>query len=435
MSKPDFITFGCRLNSFETEIMRGQAAKAGLDDVVVIHTCAVTAEAERQARQAIRKARRERPDARIVVTGCSAQISPDAYAEMPEVDQVVGNQEKLQADLWQALAQATPAQPGPTLAGSGVTKAKVVVGDVNDIKETAGHLVDGLDGRSRAFVQVQNGCDHRCTFCIIPFGRGPSRSVPVGDIVAQTRRLVEHGHKEVVLTGVDLTSFGRDLPGEPTLGQMARRLLKLVPELPRLRLSSIDPAEVDPDLFELIASEPRLMPHLHLSVQAGDTLTLKRMKRRHTRDDVITLARICRGLRPDIAFGADLIAGFPTETAAMFENTLALIEEADLTYLHVFPYSAREGTPAARMPEVPKTIRKERAARLREAGNRALDRFLAREVRRRATLLVEQNQGGHTETFAPFRFSDGTDVPSPGDLAPVVPERVEDGMLVGRLAA
>ena len=423
MSKPDFITFGCRLNSFETEIMRGQAAQAGLDDVVVIHTCAVTAEAERQARQAIRKARRERPEARIVVTGCSAQISPDTYANMAEVDQVVGNQEKLQPDVWQALA------------GPGVTRGRVLVGDVNAIRETAGHLVDGLDGRSRAFVQVQNGCDHRCTFCIIPYGRGPSRSVPVGDIVDQTRRLVEHGHKEVVLTGVDLTSYGRDLPGEPTLGQMAKRLLKLVPELPRLRLSSIDPAEVDPDLFELIASEPRLMPHLHLSVQAGDTLTLKRMKRRHSREDVITLTKICRGLRPDIAFGADLIAGFPTETDAMFEATLALVEEADLTYLHVFPYSPREGTPAARMPEVPKALRKERAARLREAGDRALDRFLLREVRRSTTLLVERNQGGHTETFAPFRFSDGSEVPLPGELAPVVPERIEDGMLVGRLAA
>lgn len=423
MSKPDIITFGCRLNSFESEIIRGQAAEAGLDDIVVVHTCAVTAEAERQARQAIRKARRERPDARIVVTGCSAQISPASYAAMGEVDQVIGNQEKLQLSTWQALA------------AHGAGKAKVWVGDVDEIRETAGHLVDGLDGRSRAFVQVQNGCDHRCTFCIIPYGRGPSRSVPVGDVVAQTRRLVEHGHKEVVLTGVDLTSYGRDLPGEPTLGQMTRRLLKLVPELPRLRLSSIDPAEVDPDLFELIASEPRLMPHLHLSVQAGDTLTLKRMKRRHNREDVITLTRICRGLRPDIAFGADLIAGFPTETDAMFENTLALVEEADLTYLHVFPYSPREGTPAARMPEVPKPLRKERAARLRQAGEQALTAFLNREVSRRAMLLVEQSHGGHTETFAPFRFDKTEAVPAPGSLAPVVPERVEDGMLVGRLAA
>ncbi|MGI9419683.1 MAG: tRNA (N(6)-L-threonylcarbamoyladenosine(37)-C(2))-methylthiotransferase MtaB [Geminicoccaceae bacterium] len=421
MSKPEIITFGCRLNSFESEIIRGHATQAGMDDVVVVHTCAVTAEAERQARQAIRRARRERPGAKIVVTGCSAQISPQAYAEMDEVDQVIGNREKLDPGVWQALAAAEP--------------ARVMVGDVDEIRETAGHLVDGLQGRSRAFVQVQNGCDHRCTFCIIPFGRGPSRSVPVGEVVAQMRRLVENGHKEIVLTGVDLTSYGRDLPGEPSLGQLARRLLKLVPDLPRLRLSSIDPAEVDPDLFELIATEPRLMPHLHLSVQAGDTLTLKRMKRRHARDDVISLTRICRGLRPEIAFGADLIAGFPTETEAMFENTLRLVEEADLTFLHVFPYSPRKGTPAARMPQVPKAVAKQRAMRLREAGDSALARFLEREKPRQATLLVEQSQSGHTETFAPFRFGVPESAPAPGSLAPVVADRIEDGMLVGRLAA
>ncbi len=423
MSKPEIITFGCRLNSFESEIIRKQATEAGLEDVVVVHTCAVTAEAERQARQAIRRARRERPGSKIVVTGCSAQISPDVYAGMDEVNQVIGNKEKLDQGAWRALAELSDEAP------------RVMVGNAENIRETAGHLVDGLDGRSRAFVQVQNGCDHRCTFCIIPYGRGPSRSVPVGEVVAQTRRLVENGHKEVVLTGVDLTSYGKDLPGEPTLGQMTRRLLKLVPELPRLRLSSIDPAEVDPDLFELIASEPRLMPHLHLSVQAGDTLTLKRMKRRHSRDDVIALARICKGLRPEIAFGADLIAGFPTETDAMFENTLRLVEEADLTYLHVFPYSAREGTPAARMPQLPKAVAKERAARLRAEGERAMARFLDREKTRRATLLVEQSRGGHTETFAPFRFAEQASAPLPGTLAPVVAERIEDGMLVGRLAA
>lgn len=421
MSNPEIITFGCRLNSFESEIIRNQATQAGLEDIVVVHTCAVTAEAERQARQAIRRARRERPDARIVVTGCSAQISPEAYAGMNEVDHVVGNKEKLDASAWRSLASTKT--------------SRVLVGDIDEIRETAGHLVDGLDGRCRAFVQVQNGCDHRCTFCIIPFGRGPSRSVPVGEVVAQTRRLVENGHKEVVLTGVDLTSYGKDLPGEPTLGQLARRLLKLVPELPRLRLSSIDPGEVDPDLFELIASEPRLMPHLHLSVQAGDTLTLKRMKRRHTRDDVVTLARICKGLRPEIAFGADLIVGFPTETDAMFENTLRLVEEADLTYLHVFPYSAREGTPAARMPQLPRAVAKERAARLRQSGDRALARFLDREKTRRAMLLVEQSRGGHTETFAPFRFCEAAKAPAPGTLVPIEAERVEDGMLVGRLAA
>jgi len=422
VSKPEIITFGCRLNTVESEIIRGRAAEAGLDDVVVVHTCAVTAEAERQARQAIRRARRQRPDARIVVTGCSAQITPETYAAMDEVDQVIGNREKLDPGAWHALAE-------------NVDGARVMVGETEAIRETAGHLIDGLDGRSRAFVQVQNGCNHRCTFCIIPFGRGPSRSVPVGEIVAQTRRLVENDHKEVVLTGVDLTSYGRDLPGQPTLGQLARRLLKLVPDLPRLRLSSIDPAEVDPDLFDLIATEPRLMPHLHLSVQAGDTLTLKRMKRRHTRDDVITLARICKGLRPEIAFGADLIAGFPTETEAMFENSLRLIDEAELTYLHVFPFSARKGTPAARMPQLPKALAKERASRLRSAGDTALDRFLSREISRPSTLLVEHSQRGHTETFAPFRFDDPVNAPGPGSLASVVADRIEDGMLVGRLAA
>ncbi|MEM9442724.1 MAG: tRNA (N(6)-L-threonylcarbamoyladenosine(37)-C(2))-methylthiotransferase MtaB [Pseudomonadota bacterium] len=421
MRNPEIITFGCRLNSFESEIIRSKATQAGLDDVVVVHTCAVTAEAERQARQAIRRARRERPDAKIVVTGCSAQISPELYAGMTEVDHVIGNKEKLEILAWRSLG--------------GVETSRVIVGDADQISETAGHLVDGLDGRCRAFVQVQNGCDHRCTFCIIPYGRGASRSVPVGEVVTQTRRLVENGYKEVVLTGVDLTSYGKDLPGEPTLGQLARRLLKLVPELPRLRLSSIDPAEVDPDLFELIAAEPRLMPHLHLSVQAGDTLTLKRMKRRHTRDDVIALSRICKGLRPEIAFGADLIVGFPTETDAMFENTLRLVEEADLTYLHVFPYSAREGTPAARMPQLPKTVIKERAARLRASGDRALGRFLDREKSRRAMLLVEKSRGGHTETFAPFRFCEAANAPAPGTLVPIKPERVEDGMLVGHLAA
>jgi len=423
VTKPDIITFGCRLNSFESEVMRDQAAAAGLDDAVIIHTCAVTAEAERQARQAIRRVRRQRPGARIIVTGCSAQISPAVYADMAEVDQVIGNQEKLQPQVWRALSLA------------GEPPARVMVGDVDRIRQTAGHLVDGLDGRSRAFVQVQNGCDHRCSFCVIPFGRGGSRSVAIGEVVTQTRRLVERGYKEIVLTGVDLTSYGKDLPGAPSLGQLAKRLLRLVPDLPRLRLSSLDPAAIDPELLDLIASEPRFMPHLHLSVQAGDTLTLKRMKRRHSRDDVINLCRICRGLRPEIAFGADLIAGFPTESEAMFENTLALIEEADLTYLHVFPYSPRAGTPAARMPAVAKALRKERAARLRAAGDRALDRFLIRQLKRRSMLLVEQSLGGHTETFAPFRFGATADLPTPGSLAAVVGERVEDGMLVGQLAA
>ena len=415
---PEVITFGCRLNALESEVMRREAEAQGLDDLIIVHTCAVTAEAERQARQAIRRARRERPEARILVTGCSAQIEPARYAAMAEVDQVVGNAEKLRPALWQSLARRE-AEP-----------ARVLVDDVMAAHETAGHLVDGLAGRSRAFLQVQNGCDHRCTFCIIPYGRGPSRSVPVGAVVRQARHLVEAGHLEIVLTGVDLTSYGKDLPGEPTLGQLARRLLRLVPELERLRLSSIDPAELDPDLLELVAGEPRLMPHLHLSVQAGDDLTLKRMKRRHRRAGVIRLTERLRDLRPGIAFGADLIAGFPTETEAMFANTLALVEDAGLDYLHVFPYSARAATPAARMPQVPRPVRRERAARLRAAGERRLERLLQQQVGRPAKVLVEGGGRGRTEAFAPFRFSG--DVPPAGRVVAAVGEQVEARTLIGR---
>jgi threonylcarbamoyladenosine tRNA methylthiotransferase MtaB len=418
MSGPEIITFGCRLNSFESEIIRDHAKAAGLDDLVVVHTCAVTAEAERQARQAIRRARRARPHARIVVTGCSAQIRPEAYATMAEVDQVVGNHDKLEPRLWRELA----------------IRPRVVVRDIMTVRETASHLVDGFDGRARAFVQVQNGCDHRCTFCIIPYGRGPSRSVPAGEVVEQTRRVVAAGYREVVLTGVDLTSYGRDLPGQPSIGQLVGRLLRLVPELPRLRLSSIDPAEVDRDLVDLVASESRLMPHLHLSVQAGDDLILKRMKRRHSRADVVRLCARLRGLRPDIAFGADLIAGFPTETEAMARRTLELIEEAGLTHLHVFPFSARRGTPAARMPQVPKALRHERAARLRAAGQHAMAGFLERQIGRRAQVLVERAGRGRSETFAPFRIETDGAAPVAGTIVAARAERVEDGMLIGRLA-
>jgi threonylcarbamoyladenosine tRNA methylthiotransferase MtaB len=411
------VTFGCRLNSFESEVMRGHAAAAGLQDTVIVHTCAVTGEAERQARQAIRRTRREQPAARIVVTGCSAQIAPERYAAMPEVDGVIGNDRKLDPKLWRELAGGEP----------------IVVGDITAIRETAGHLVDGLDGRSRAFVQVQNGCDHRCTFCIIPYGRGPSRSVPLGAIVAQARRLVERGYREVVLTGVDLTSYGKDLPGQPRLGQMVKRLLRLVPELARLRLSSIDPAAVDRDLLELVGCEPRLMPHLHLSVQAGDTLVLKRMKRRHTRDDVLELCARLRALRPEIAFGADLIAGFPTETEAMFAHTLGLVDEADLTYLHVFPYSPRRGTPAARMPQIAAAERRERAGRLRAAGERALARYLAGRIGRAERVLVERGGTGRTEAFAPFRV-EGI-APPPGSVISVRGERIENATLTGHAIA
>ncbi len=384
MSKLDIITLGCRLNSFESEVMRRQAAEAGLVDAVIVNTCAVTGEAVRQARQAIRKARRQRPEARLIVTGCAAQLDADAFARMPEVDRVLGNEEKLN---WRSF------RPDHG--------ARVQVMDIMGVREMAGHLVDGFDGRARAFVQVQQGCDHRCTFCIIPFARGNSRSVPVGSIVDQVRHLLANGYKEVVLTGVDITSYGGDLPGRPGLGQMVRRLLAAVPELPRLRLSSLDMVEFDDDLLRLLAEEERLMPHLHLSLQAGDDLILKRMKRRHSRSDAITFCDAARRLRPDVVFGADIIAGFPTETETMFENSLKLIEDCGLTYLHVFPYSSRPGTPAARMPQVDGRERKERAGRLRAEGAAARQRFFERRVGARAQVLVERPGHGHSEQFAP----------------------------------
>ena len=384
----DIITFGCRLNAYESEVMRGHAAAAGLGDAVIVNTCAVTAEAERQARQAIRRARRARPGARVIVTGCAAQIAPGDWAAMPEVDQVIGNAEKLRPETF-----------GTFLGGLEATE-DVLVNDIMSVEETAAHLVTGLEDRARAFVQVQNGCDHRCTFCIIPYGRGNSRSVPMGRITEQVRTLARNGYREVVLTGVDITSYGTDLPGEPTLGQMTRRLLAAVPELPRLRISSIDAVEVDDDLMRLIADEPRLMPHLHLSLQAGDDMILKRMKRRHNRADAVTFCKAVRDVRPDAVFGADLIAGFPTETEAMFENTLALIEDCGLTWLHVFPYSERPGTPAAKMPQVAGNVRKARAARLRAAGDAAVAKYLAAQVGRTANVLVEQDRTGRTEQFA-----------------------------------
>jgi len=384
MSAPTVVNFGCRLNAFEAEVIRRNAAAAGLGDTVVVNTCAVTAEAVRQARQAIRKARRDNPAARIVVTGCAAQIEPEAFAAMPEVDHVLGNEEKLKPEAFAAL--------GP---------ARVVVADIMTVRETAGHLVDGFDGRARAFVQVQQGCDHRCTFCIIPFGRGPNRSVPAGVVVDQVRTLVARGWREIVLTGVDITSYGRDLPGAPTLGQLVRRLLALVPELPRLRLSSLDPVAVDGDLMRALAEEPRLMPHLHLSLQAGDDLVLKRMKRRHLRADAIRLCAEARRLRPDVAFGADLIAGFPTETEDMFARTLDIVDECGIAFLHVFPYSERAGTPAAKMPAVPKPVRRERAARLRAAGEARLAAFLDDHAGRTVHVLAEDGGAGRAEDYAP----------------------------------
>ena len=409
--EPEIVTFGCRLNTYESEVMRTHARNAGLEDVVIVNTCAVTSEAERQARQTIRKLRRERPDARIVVTGCAAQIDPQRFAVMPEVDQVLGNQEKLQPESW-----GLP----PT--------EKVLVNDIMSVKETASHLVGGFEDRARAFIQVQQGCDHRCTFCIIPYGRGPSRSVPIGAVVEQVQALVKAGYNEVVLSGVDITSFGPDLPGTPTLGQMVRRLLALVPDLPRLRLSSLDCIEIDDDLWRLIENEPRLMPHLHLSLQAGDDMILKRMKRRHSRADAIAFCEKVRGLRPDMVFGADFIAGFPTETEEMFENTLRLVEECGLTWLHVFPYSPRPGTPAARMPQVDGGVRKERAARLRALGAEAEARTLASLVGREVAVLVEKDDLGRTEHFAEIRL--GTPHP-PGSVLRAVVTGVQDGKLTG----
>ncbi|MDH3666748.1 MAG: tRNA (N(6)-L-threonylcarbamoyladenosine(37)-C(2))-methylthiotransferase MtaB [Paracoccaceae bacterium] len=395
MTAPVFSTFGCRLNAYETQAMTDLAAKAGLRNAVVVNTCAVTGEAVRQARQQIRKLRRQHPEARLIVTGCAAQTEPQTFAAMPEVDQVIGNLEKMRGQTWQRLA-------GTGLIGE--TEA-VQVDDIMSATETAGHLIDGFGTRARAYVQVQNGCDHRCTFCIIPYGRGNSRSVPAGVVVDQIKRLVDGGFNEVVLTGVDLTSWGADLPGRPPLGDLVQRILTLVPDLPRLRISSIDSIEADTALVDAAGSEPRLMPHLHISLQAGDDMILKRMKRRHGRDDAIRFCEELRARRPGMVFGADIIAGFPTETDAMFENSLKLIEDCGLTWLHVFPYSARKGTPAARMPQVPKVVRKERAARLRQAGAARVAAHLATQVGTEQQILMERPRLGRTEGFAEVAFA------------------------------
>ncbi|WP_195821303.1 tRNA (N(6)-L-threonylcarbamoyladenosine(37)-C(2))-methylthiotransferase MtaB [Roseobacter sp. MH60115] len=394
MNAPVFSTMGCRLNAYETEAMKELADAAGLSDAVVVNTCAVTAEAVRKARQDIRKLRRAHPDARLIVTGCAAQTEPETFAQMPEVDAVIGNTEKMQGATWQSLATDF----------IGDTEA-LQVDDIMSVTETAGHLIDGFGTRSRAYVQVQNGCDHRCTFCIIPYGRGNSRSVPAGVVVDQIKRLVDKGYNEVVLTGVDLTSWGADLPATPKLGDLVMRILRLVPDLPRLRISSIDSIEVDENLMMAIATEPRLMPHLHLSLQHGDNMILKRMKRRHLRDDAIRFAEEARKLRPDMTFGADIIAGFPTETEAMFQNSLALVTECDLTWLHVFPYSARPGTPAARMPAVDGAVIKQRAARLREVGAAQVQRHLQSQTNRQHHVLMESPTMGRTEQFCPVEVA------------------------------
>uniref|UniRef100_UPI004047933C tRNA (N(6)-L-threonylcarbamoyladenosine(37)-C(2))- methylthiotransferase MtaB n=1 Tax=Yoonia sp. TaxID=2212373 RepID=UPI004047933C len=398
MRAPIFSNHGCRLNAYETEAMKELAGAAGVQNAIIVNTCAVTAEAVRKAKQDIRKQRRANPEAQIIVTGCAAQTEPKTFSDMPEVNVVLGNTEKMNPATWAGLAPDLIGQTEP-----------VQVDDIMSVTETAGHLIDGFGTRSRAYVQVQNGCDHRCTFCIIPYGRGNSRSVPAGVVVDQIKRLVDKGYQEVVLTGVDLTSWGADLPAAPKLGDLVMRILRLIPGLPRLRISSIDSIEVDENLMCAIATEPRLMPHLHLSLQHGDDMILKRMKRRHLRDDAIRFCEEASKLRPDMTYGADIIAGFPTETEAMFQNSLALVEDCDLTWLHVFPYSARIGTPAARMPAVNGGLIKERAARLRFAGERQVTAHLTAQIGKTHQVLMENPRMGRTEQFTEVCFE--TDQP------------------------
>lgn len=415
MSTPIFSNHGCRLNMYETEAMKELATGAGLDNAIIVNTCAVTAEAVRKAKQDIRKLRRENPNAKVIVTGCAAQTEPETFANMGEVDTVIGNTEKMQPETWAGLAGNFGTEP-------------VQVNDIMSVTETAGHLIDGFGSRSRAYVQVQNGCDHRCTFCIIPYGRGNSRSVPAGVVVEQIKRLVDRGYNEVVLTGVDMTSWGADLPAGPKLGDLVMRILKLVPDLPRLRISSIDSIEVDDALMQAIASEPRLMPHLHLSLQHGDDLILKRMKRRHLRDDAIAFTETAKKLRPDMTFGADIIAGFPTETDAHFDNSVRLISDCDLTWLHIFPYSIRQGTPAARMPQVNGKIIKERAYTLRTQGVHQVYTHLCAQVGKTHNVLMENPHMGRTEQFAETTFLE------PQIEGQIVRTKItghEDGKLIG----
>ena len=419
LKSPHVITFGCRLNAYESEVMKAHAQAAGLDDAVIINTCAVTAEATRQARQTIRRTRKENPDATIIVTGCAAQIDPDAFAGMEGVDFVLGNDEKMHAEPFEQF-------------GLGTTE-RVLVNDIMEVTQTTPHMIDAFGERARAFVQVQNGCDHRCTFCIIPYGRGNSRSVPVGGVINQIQRLVNSGFQEVVLSGVDITSYGPDLPGEVSLGVLVEKILTHVPDLKRLRLSSIDSIEIDDTLFRLITEEPRLMPHLHLSLQSGDDMILKRMKRRHCREEAIQFCKAVKAARPEVSFGADLIAGFPTETEDMFESTLRLVDECGLTFLHVFPYSARPGTPAARMPQLDGTVIKERAARLRAKGERALGQHLERKIGLTVPALLEKADHGRLDDFTPVRLISPAN--TPGSLVPVTITGHDGKELTGVCAA
>ncbi len=412
------LTFGCRLNAYETQAMETLARDVGLGEAVIVNTCAVTGEAVRQARQAIRKARRESPGAKIVVTGCAAQTDAEQFLAMPEVDHVIGNAEKMQGEVFRALASG------------GASRAHV--SDIMAAAEAAHHIVSGFGGRARAYVQIQNGCDHRCTFCIIPYGRGPSRSVPVETVLAQVRTFVEAGYAEVVLTGVDITAYGLDLPGAPRLGGLVRRILADVPDLKRLRLSSIDTIEADPDLIRALAEEERLMPHLHLSLQAGDDMILKRMKRRHSRGDAIAFCEAVRAIRPDVAFGADLIAGFPTETEEMFAGSERLVDDCGLAFLHVFPFSPRPGTPAARMPQLPPAIVKERAERLRRRGGAALERHLAAHVGKTVRVLMETETAGRLDDFTEIAVAGAK---GPGTIVGVAVSGATAGRLLGALAA
>lgn len=409
------LTFGCRLNAYEGEVMKAEAEKAGLDNTIIINTCAVTSEAVRQAKQAIRKAKRDNPERRIIVTGCAAQTEARSFGDMAEVDLVIGNADKLKAESYAPIAFGIPLND------------KVQVNDIMSVRETAAHLIEGMDGRARAFVQVQNGCDHRCTFCIIPYGRGPSRSVPMGLVVEQIRKLVGNGYREVVLTGVDTTSYGPDLPGSPTLGKLVQQILRHVPDLPRLRISSIDSIEADPAFYDAIASDRRLMPHLHLSLQSGDDMILKRMKRRHSRAEALEVVAKLRALRPDIVFGADIIAGFPTETDEMFENSLSFVTEAELTYLHVFPYSPRPGTPAARMPQVDGRIARERAARLRAVGETQYEKLALSRIGMIENVLIEKDGIGRNEQFITCSLPGHL----PGEIVSARITHFADGNLVG----
>lgn len=414
--EPKIVTFGCRLNSYESEVMATHAKEAGLDDVVIINSCAVTNEAVRQARQTIRKLRRENPNKQIIVTGCAAQIEPEMFASMDEVDFVIGNDDKMKASTFSAIALDN--------------LERCSVNDIMSVKETANHLISAFGGRARAYVQVQNGCDHRCTFCIIPFGRGNSRSVPLGEVIRQIQHLVDEGYKEIVLTGVDITAYGRDLAGSLSLGKLCQKILQHVPELKRLRISSIDSVEADEALMEVIEHEPRLMPHLHLSLQAGDNMILKRMKRRHSREDAIEFCQTVRSLRPEIVFGADLIAGFPTETEAMFENSLALVDECGLTFLHVFPFSPRPDTPAAKMPQVSRQIVKERAARLRAKGEECLQKYMKIQEGQPVELLMERDEVGRAENFMEVKLEGPY---KPGALIRARVKGVLDGQLMGEV--